>query len=299
MQSNGLATILLIIPVLTVPALAIFGIPQFAPVVASPLDEGQETGKETRVGNSARQSHDELFGDVEDFGSEPSAKADSLSKRRDTSPASANRRSGSRRTIEPSDSDWGDDVAGDSDAPKRSRRRPSSFETEPLPVQHSATGKTIPKKSLISERPAREGRRDLQKMNDDDAVRVASAIDMERGIEPAGFVDDTELERPQSSTSRSRVNRGGRMLNTAENTKRREPTTEPLSWQNAQERLNQLEIRNFRLEPSHQLGQFLFICSYTPPDNPRVSYRFEASADEPLKAVEKVLEQIVEWRQKR
>ena len=71
MQSNGLATMLLLIPVLTVPALAIFGIPQFAPVVASPLDEGQEKGKESRVGNSARKSHDDLFGDVEDFGSEP------------------------------------------------------------------------------------------------------------------------------------------------------------------------------------------------------------------------------------
>ena len=39
MKSNGVATILLMIPVLTVPALAIFGIPQFAPVVASPIDE--------------------------------------------------------------------------------------------------------------------------------------------------------------------------------------------------------------------------------------------------------------------
>ena len=39
MHSNGLATILLMIPILAVPALAIFGVPQFAPVVASPLDD--------------------------------------------------------------------------------------------------------------------------------------------------------------------------------------------------------------------------------------------------------------------
>ena len=63
--------------------------------------------------------------------------------------------------------------------------------------------------------------------------------------------------------------------------------------------LNALEIRNFRIEPGRQPSQFIFICSYTPTDSPRVSYRFEAEADEPLKAVEKVLAQIGEWQQRR
>lgn len=69
----------------------------------------------------------------------------------------------------------------------------------------------------------------------------------------------------------------------------------PLTWKSAVSRLNQLEIRNFRLEPGQQAGQFLFVCSYTPQHNPRLSYRFEAEADEPLKAVEKVLSQIDQW----
>lgn len=68
-----------------------------------------------------------------------------------------------------------------------------------------------------------------------------------------------------------------------------------LTWKSAVERLNRLEIRNFRLEPGQQLGQFVFICSYTPQHSPRLSYRFEAQADEPLRAVEKVLEQIDNW----
>lgn len=68
-----------------------------------------------------------------------------------------------------------------------------------------------------------------------------------------------------------------------------------LTWRAAVQRLNQLEIRNFRLEPGRAADQFIFICSYTPRDNPRVSYRFEAEADEPLKAVEKVLAQIDNW----
>jgi hypothetical protein len=67
----------------------------------------------------------------------------------------------------------------------------------------------------------------------------------------------------------------------------------------AVERLNELEIRNFRLEPGQRKGLFVFICTYTPPDSPTVSYRFEAEADQPLKAVQKVLEQIVDWHQRR
>lgn len=68
-----------------------------------------------------------------------------------------------------------------------------------------------------------------------------------------------------------------------------------LTWKSAVQRLQQLEIRSFRLEPGRELGQFNFICSYTPAHNPSVSYRFEAEADEPLKAVEKVLAQIDTW----
>lgn len=69
-----------------------------------------------------------------------------------------------------------------------------------------------------------------------------------------------------------------------------------LTWQTAVQRLNELEIRNFRLEPGQQPQQFAFYCSFTPPDSPRVSYRFEAEAEEPLRAVEKVLQQIETWR---
>jgi hypothetical protein len=70
-----------------------------------------------------------------------------------------------------------------------------------------------------------------------------------------------------------------------------------LTWDELHHRLNELEIRNFRLEPSRQPNQFIFICSYTLSDSPRVSRRFEAESEEPLKAVEKVLTQIEEWQQ--
>ena len=61
------ATLLLLIPVGAIPALAIFGIPQFAPVVASPLHEGRDGDRERRVGESARAPADDLFHDDTDF----------------------------------------------------------------------------------------------------------------------------------------------------------------------------------------------------------------------------------------
>ncbi|MBC8113731.1 MAG: hypothetical protein H7062_05095, partial [Candidatus Saccharimonas sp.] len=70
------ATLLLLIPVGAIPALAIFGIPQFAPVVASPLREGHEGDREHRVGQSARAPADDLFHDDTDF---PSHGDDALS----------------------------------------------------------------------------------------------------------------------------------------------------------------------------------------------------------------------------
>ena len=41
---------------------------------------------------------------------------------------------------------------------------------------------------------------------------------------------------------------------------------------------------------------FVFTCTMASPDNPRVVRRFEADADNPLEAVQQVLEQIDEWR---
>jgi hypothetical protein len=72
-------------------------------------------------------------------------------------------------------------------------------------------------------------------------------------------------------------------------------SADPLTWSAAVERLSQLEIRNYRLERGLSADQFVFICSYTPHDTPQISYRFEAEADQPLRAVGKVLDQIQGW----
>ncbi|QDT40619.1 hypothetical protein Pan241w_06770 [Gimesia alba] len=79
----------------------------------------------------------------------------------------------------------------------------------------------------------------------------------------------------------------------AETMLRRDPAT----WSAAVQKLNELGIRDYRLEPGVRPNEFLFSCTYSPPHNPRISRRFEAEALDPLKAVIKVLQQVDEWNQ--
>lgn len=73
------------------------------------------------------------------------------------------------------------------------------------------------------------------------------------------------------------------------------PRSTRMSWQQAVERLRQLGIQTYHLEPGATPNEFHFSCFYTPPDNPRITHRFEAEAAEPLRAVEKVMLQVEQW----
>ncbi len=108
-----------------------------------------------------------------------------------------------------------------------------------------------------------------------------------KGVIPAGNTEITVTPQPPGKM-------GGK-----KSSREKPADTPPLTWQDAVQRLHALQIRNFRLEPGAEPSVFVFICSYTPADNPRISYRFEAEANEPLKAVEKVLQQIEEWSSSR
>ncbi len=65
-----------------------------------------------------------------------------------------------------------------------------------------------------------------------------------------------------------------------------------ITWQQAVGQLNSMGIRDYHLKPGHRPGEFYFFCFFTPRDRPQVTIRYEAEADDPLKAVENVLQQI-------
>lgn len=280
------ATLLLMIPVLSIPALAIFGIPQFAPVVASPLDEGPSRDRERRVGQSERPAPDGFLSDLDDH----PADQDEFSRSRDdmrpvgrigdsvsitggghNAPAWNSAESDLKRPSDPSagTDSWADDLGNEG----RRNAGVANTSTDRNGFDTRFTAAPVDAPRAVKPTMGREQRGNL--------VPVASTAPADRTA-PRAY----QREREASSSPTVPVRQASHVR-------------EPLTWQTAVQRLNDLEIRNFRLERGHRDNQFMFICSYTPSDSPRVSFRFEAEADEPMKAVEKVLEQIAEWQERR
>lgn len=76
-------------------------------------------------------------------------------------------------------------------------------------------------------------------------------------------------------------------------------TVGSLTWKQAVRKLNELGINTYHLERGSQPETFLFVCLFSPGDDPRVTQRFEAESSEPLEAVAEVLRQIEQWLQRR
>jgi hypothetical protein len=53
------------------------------------------------------------------------------------------------------------------------------------------------------------------------------------------------------------------------------------------------------LERGSAEGTFLFVCVFSPGDTPHVTHRFEAEAEDPLIAVNRVVQQIDQWLRNR
>lgn len=276
------ATLMLLIPVLSIPALAIFGIPQFAPVVASPLDEGANQDHEHRVGQSERLASEGLMADLNES---PLAK-DAFSRNpTETRPKGKLGDSVPVTSIGRNARAWNSEEI-ESNHPEETMPRNAAWADDAIPENHRSIGSPATDTAI---NPPGERRGFDQRY-------AAAPIDSRRP--GASRAHHSDLVPAEQSTPRP-YHRDRESGPASSPIRQVSNVREPLTWQGAIRRLNELEIRNFRLERGHRENQFVFICSFTPSDSPRVSTRFEAEADEPLKAVEKVLEQIDEWRIRR
>lgn len=285
--SGPLGVLLMIAPLAAIPVLAIVGVPQFAPVSASPADEEEFSDLGDAIDSvsapaSEPPKRSRSAEDLDDLGAlstEP--KAD-----RELAGARVPLRAGPSRTSPPERSptrelpppealdDW--EVRPDShdQTQSRNRSRPgpdpkgtSGGEESP---SHSEDGLVSPEGFTADLLTPRQGgsRR---------SPSTSAAVKEPRG-ETGGSPANSPLDDPRSAQALEQL--GG----------------EQSGWQRAARRLKELGIRKYRLESQIEEQQFLFICSFASPDNPRVVRRFEATADNPLEAVEAVLAQIDEWR---
>jgi hypothetical protein len=261
---SGLTTLLLLIPILAVPMLAIFGIPSFAPAVASPLgDEAWRDapavpeGAAPPFGEAAGAQEQQVAQNGLDFSNNP-------------------RQSNLERNVP-----W----------PGRTRSEPAE-RTHPNPPRDAGAYDGFDRNAAVIAPPRR-----LPLGQEPGQPPAWPSPSQDGAVQPVGFTvpgdfagppkyerpAPSEIEQLGFSSGGQRGPRPPRVL---------PPPTPSLTWQGAVKRLNELDISNFRLEPGSDPNQFLFMCSYSPPENPQVSYRFEAEASEPLKAVEKVLAQV-------
>ncbi len=68
-------------------------------------------------------------------------------------------------------------------------------------------------------------------------------------------------------------------------------------WSRAIKKLRSYGIKNYQMVPGSDPGEFLFRCATVSRSNSRLVFRFEAEATEPLAAVADVLRQVEKWNQ--
>ena len=269
--SGPLGVLLMIAPLAAIPVFAIVGVPHFAPVVASGADDDDfaelnETGRRPPATSAPlpapTRSANDLYAPVNEPPRSAGANASTDQERRpSSSTAAAGRSRGSGRWLPPSAAldQWEvrTDVADTAPPSRKNESADSSSGT----IADGFEGLEIPTDEEVD-----DGQVSAEGFNPD-LLRADRASQSKKGARSAV---DAPLELPSEA--------------------------EQSGWKDAARRLKKLGIRKYRLESQIDEQKFVFICTFASPDNPRVVRRFEADADNPLEAVQQVLEQIDEWR---
>ena len=260
-SGNPLPALLLTLPMIAIPLMAVFGVPQFVPVIASSVSEDapdhdrHQTRRSVGVGESIAPI--------------------------------ASVMANSPRSLERSSDDRLNDLfrpAGHTRSESRPMRGDLLEQTAPFGTRSSLT-------STSDEVAMSDSRKDLSDLFGSDAA-TPDFVDLRSTNQTASRAGAATSDRV-ASNHRPHVIPAGFPSRPA--------TAAPdgLTWRRAVQRLNELGIDQFRLEPGRDNGDFYFACEFSPDQDSRITRRFEAEAAEPLQAVELVLRQINEWTLRR
>ena len=259
-SGNTLPALMLSLPLVAIPLMAVFGVPQFVPVIASSVSEEQQhertvTRRSSGVGESAAPNSNLV--------ANSSRGIDGLS----------------------------DERLNDIFRPK-SLKRP---ESRPARVSKSEQSEAFESRASLTATSSDIPLTQLQKNN------LSDLFGSDQGT--PDFVDLRSSDRMTTFPKRTQ---DPSMLATVAMTEAESQafasnvsTKDGLTWRRAVQRLNELGIHQFRLEPGRVPGEFYFACEYSQDQDSRITRRFEAEGSEPLRAVELVLRQIDEWSHRR
>ncbi|MBT4867088.1 MAG: hypothetical protein HON53_18445 [Planctomycetaceae bacterium] len=294
-QGSGSATWLILFVLGVAAVVGVFGLPQFAPVIASSehVSGGDQLSgdivsfHQAGAGESMAQGVEDLFApfdDVTETGSSPAQDAfrplnvDRLENRESSEPRitnlfgkSSQQPRGDFDEIARESRSTEHEIA-DRRASNTSARDRFSPANERLDQQFSAD------RSDVNPSDERPNRREFDSRFGRDDTETSTAIAEVDNREPFHRTVPADDSRLQETTAAIR---------------------QPQTWREVVSRLNSLGIRDYRLSAGKQPNEFHFSCFFSPKENPRVTHRFEAQADEPLLAVQQVLTQIDQSQNRR
>ncbi len=298
LSGSSLTTFLMLLPLIAVPLLAIFGIPEFSSVNASPSGEViapggfSVTDRTTPAAQSAGKPVADLFSPLEKGAANIAGNNTAVTRREDPFQTSGN----SKATMKsnPDESVAARQMRGWVVDLNRSEKRSES--NQPF-MQRSSD--TRPFVSARQDKPQSfaEYLQNRGELKDDKSSRLGSYAALPNSSRSNR---DGSLRRNTSVSPRKTVSAG--RLATGENStviRGNNSPRDPLTWQSAVRRLNDLGIHDFRLQPGRDATLFHFSCRFAPESGGRVTHLFEAEASEPLRAVENVLRQIETWLSRR
>lgn len=293
LSGSSVTTFLMFVPLLAVPLLAIFGIPEFSPVNASPSDDHNRvlkiTDRDTATGQSEKHAPDDLFADIEKR-AEFAADFKRLDNERRENPFAEPAGTSGKTAADSA-------TTADTRAARLAGWKVDANRGRQTPVvrvaANSGQRRPIESAALNSDRNPFAG--DASDRTDPTPAR------RERPASFADYMKARDTATPETPPARQTpaTGAGAARQRVPAETKPATQSGAPLTWQEAARRLNALGISKYYLQPGRRQGQFHFSCIFTPHQGARVSHRFEAEDAEPLKAVGHVLTQIDAWLRKR
>jgi hypothetical protein len=285
--SGPIATLFMFVPLVAIPLLAVFGMPQFSSLSApAQSEELKFASDKEKPAPKVSQPDGELAGGVQVTESGAPAQPAAGTPSRPVNDA--------------------DPFAEFARAPEGDAAQPQQQESRP--AKSVADGQTV---AQGKKRPQRWPTDETGTSPPKDPA-AAGDPSFNEG-KTASNDRDTALAEASNPTPRAdKRSKSGTRLTTAFDANDPNPerdrglpnTTNNLSdeakgWKAAIARLNALGIRDYQLQPGEREGEILFSCRFVSRHNPRVMQRFEAEASEPLQAVQRVLQQIDEWKGRR
>jgi hypothetical protein len=296
----------MIAPLAAIPVFAIVGVPQFASVVASPAEDEEiaDLGESDWPASPAispapsrgRTAADDIFSPVTD-NTPRSASATSRATRDGQPLQGKNRSRGETLTLPPPDAlDQWEIRPNAVDAPPRGKPPRAAASVPP-----SRGKNNDPSESLeLSDDDAGGGLVSAENFSPDLLTPIPSSEGKQDQRKLPGNPNDAR-SNGRTPSKAAAAGAPGRSATPGADSAQAAPLTdvslaEQSGWRDATRRLKELGIRKYRLESQIEEQTFVFICSLAAAENPRVVRRFEAEADNPLEAVQKVIDEIDDWK---